>query len=70
LANCLEQLHQQQRINLKRMDRMKQKIAEKTETAGITLEAESHDDVVSLLRSSEVSENLLEDSFRQLFWSI
>jgi hypothetical protein len=54
------------------MDRMKQKIAEKTEMAGITLDADSHDDVVSLLRSSEVSEyfeNLPEDSFRQLFWS-
>lgn len=67
----LSELHQQQRLMSKRMKRLTLKIAEKTELSGITVNQETHQDVLSLLKSKEVSsyfEKLPEDSFRQLFW--
>lgn len=51
---------------------MTQKIAEKVETEGVTLDNTTHQDMIGLMKSTEVSnffENLPEDSFRQLFWS-
>ena len=46
------------------------KIEEKTEVAGVTLDQDTHDDMLSLMNSkSDYFDNLPEDSFRQLFWS-
>ena len=51
---------------------MIKKITEKTEVDGVTLDSHTHDDMLSIMKSSELSEyfeTLPEDSFRKLFWS-
>ena len=50
---------------------MTKKIAENTEVAGVSLDDETHQDMIQMMKSSELSsfyENLPQDSFRQLFW--
>lgn len=50
---------------------MTKKIAERAEVVGVTLDSETHSDMVSLMQSSDLQqffENLPDDSFRQLFW--
>ena len=72
LVTRLNELHHQHRILNKRLQRMTAKIAERTEVEGITLDQDTHDDILGMMKSSEVLqffENLPEDSFRQLFWS-
>ena len=70
LISRLNHLHQQHRMISKRMDRMISKIEEKTEVAGVTLDQDTHDDMLNLMNSkSDYFDNLPEDSFRQLFWS-
>lgn len=47
-----------------------QKIEEKAEVMGVTLDSDTHADMISMMKSSAgFFENLPEDSFRQLFWS-
>ncbi len=51
---------------------MVKKIADRTEEVGVTLDSQTHEDVLSLMKSSDLAdffETLPEDSFRQLFWS-
>ena len=51
---------------------MIQKIEEKTDKIGITLDEDMHKDMVGIMKSSEVlsfMKSLPEDSFRQLFWA-
>lgn len=72
LISRLNQLHQHHRIVTKRMERMTQKIAEKAEVEGITLDDITHQDMIGLMKCDEVSKffkSLPEDSFRQLFWN-
>ena len=67
----LRELHQQKRLMTKRIKRLTLKIAEKTELTGVSVDQETHLDLLNLLKSRDVSdyfERLPEDSFRQLFW--
>lgn len=51
---------------------MVKKIEKKTEEVGITLDSDSHEDMLSIMKSSDVAQfvdTLPEDSFRQLFWA-
>lgn len=47
-------------------------IEERSEVAGVTLDEDTHQGILSIMKSSEVAafiEGLPEDSFKQLFWT-
>lgn len=55
----------------KQLDRLKKKIEEVTETNGVSLDEQSHEDFKRLVTSSESSQffdSLPKDSFQSIFW--
>lgn len=70
LTSRLSQLQHQYRVMTKQLDRLK-KIEEVTETNGVSLDEQSHEDFKQLVTSSESSQffdSLPKDSFQSIFW--
>ena len=71
LISRITQLHHQYRLVSKQLERLKKKIAEVSESSGITLDEQTHDDFKKMMTSSDGSaffESLPKDSFQYIFW--
>ena len=67
----MSQLHRQYSLVSKQLDRLKKKIAEASESSGVELDEQTHDDFKNMITSSNGSaffESLPKDSFQYVFW--
>ena len=71
LISRINKLHHEYILVSKQLDRLKRKIAEASESTGVTLDEKTHDDFKNMITSSDSSaffENLPKDSFPYIFW--